>query len=145
MAGHSVGGGGDPLRRFRLLSDVTVVAYSAMVDTAKEAARVLASEGVDTEILDLRTLVPMDKEALITSVGKTGRLVIAHEAVQRTGFGAEVAATVADSEAFGYLLAPIVRVANPNVPVPYGKALQKHALPGWEEIARAVRRVMTYA
>lgn len=126
-------------------SDVTVVAYSAMVGTAKEAAKVLAGEGVDVEVIDLRTLVPFDREAVVASVCKTGRLVIAHEAVQRTGFGAEVAATIADSEAFGYLAAPIVRVANPNVPVPYSKALHKYALPGQEEIITAVRRVMTYA
>ena len=126
-------------------SDVTVVAYSAMVETAKEAAEVLAGEGVDVEILDLRTLVPFDKKTAVASVCKTGRLVIAHEAVQRAGFGAEVAATVADSEAFGYLQAPIVRVANPNVPVPYSKALHSYALPSQEEIVKAVRRVMTYA
>ena len=126
-------------------SDATIVAYSAMVGAAKEAAEVLAGEGVDVEVIDLRTLVPFDRESVVASVCKTGRLVIAHEAVQRTGFGAEVAATVADSDAFGYLAAPIVRVANPNVPVPYSKALHKYALPGQVEIVAAVRRVMTYA
>jgi pyruvate dehydrogenase E1 component beta subunit len=126
-------------------SDVTIVAYSAMVGAAKEAAQALAGQGVDVEVIDLRTLVPFDGETVVGSVCKTGRLVIAHEAVQRTGFGAEVAATVADSQAFGYLLAPIVRVANPNVPVPYSKALHKYALPGQEEIVAAVQRVMAYA
>jgi pyruvate/2-oxoglutarate/acetoin dehydrogenase E1 component len=126
-------------------SDVTVVAYSAMVGAAQEAAEVLAGEGVGAEVIDLRTLVPFDREAVVASVCKTGRLVIAHEAVQRSGFGAEVAATIADSEAFGYLQAPIVRVANPNVPLPYSKALHKYALPGQEQIEVAVRRVMAYA
>ena len=126
-------------------SDATVVSYSAMVGAAQEAAKVLAGEGVDVEVIDLRTLVPFDGKAIVASVCKTGRLVIAHEAVRRTGFGAEVAATIADSDAFGYLQAPIVRVANPNVPLPYSRALQKYALPGQEEIVAAVRRVMTYA
>jgi pyruvate dehydrogenase E1 component beta subunit len=125
-------------------SDATLVAYSNMVVAAKTAADALADEGVDVEVIDPRTLVPFDKEAVVASVCKTGRLVIAHEAVRRTGFGAEIAATVADSEAFGYLLAPIVRVANPNVPVPYGAALQKRALPDHENIIAAIRRVMAY-
>jgi pyruvate/2-oxoglutarate/acetoin dehydrogenase E1 component len=131
-------------RVYRAGSDVTVVAYSAMVSAALEAAESLASEGVDVEVIDLRTLVPFDGEAVVASVCKTGRLVVAHEAVRRTGFGAEVAATIADSEAFAYLQAPIVRVANPNVPIAYGKALHKYALPAQEEIVTAVRRVMNY-
>jgi len=125
-------------------SDVTIVAYSAMVGAAKEAAEALAGEGLDVEIIDLRTLVPFDGEAVVTSVCKTGRLVVAHEAVRRTGFGAEVVATIADSDAFGYLQAPIVRVANPNSPLPYSRSLHKYVLPGQEEILAAVRRVMTY-
>ncbi len=126
-------------------SDVTLVAYSNMVIAAKKAAKALVGEGVDVEVIDPRTLVPFDKEAVVASVCKTGRLVIAHEAVRRTGFGAEIAATIADSEAFGYLQAPIVRVANPNVPVPYSTTLQQYALPGQEDIIAAVQRVMTYA
>ncbi len=127
-------------------SDVTLVAYSNMVVAARTAAEALADEGVDVEIIDPRTLVPFDRDAVIASVCKTGRLVIAHEAVRRTGgFGAEIAATIVDSEAFGYLQAPIVRVANPGVPVPYSDALQGQALPDSEDIVTAVRRVMAYA
>jgi pyruvate dehydrogenase E1 component beta subunit len=125
-------------------SDVTLVAYSSMVIAANEAAEALAGEGIDVEVIDPRTLVPFDKEAVVASVCKTGRLVIAHEAVRRSGFGAEIAATIIDSEAFGYLQAPIVRVANPNVPVPYSKSLHPYALPDKKDIISAAKRVMAY-
>jgi pyruvate dehydrogenase E1 component beta subunit len=125
-------------------SDVTLVAYSNMVIAANEAAEALAGEGIDVEVIDPRTLVPFDKEAVVASVCKTGRLVIAHEAVRRSGFGAEIAATIIDSEAFGYLQAPIVRVANPNVPVPYSKSLHPYALPDKKDIISAAKRVMVY-
>ena len=125
-------------------SDVTIVAYSNMVVAAESAAEALADEGVDAEVVDPRTLVPFDKDTVVRSVCKTGRLVIVHEAVRRAGFGAEIAATVVDSDAFAYLQAPIVRVANPGVPLPFGSALQKLALPGTEDIVTAVRRVMSY-
>jgi pyruvate dehydrogenase E1 component beta subunit len=126
-------------------SDVTIVAYSSMVRAAIEATDTLATEGIDVEVIDPRTLVPFDTEAVVDSVCKTGRLVIAHEAVRRGGFGAEIAATIADSEAFGYLQAPIIRVANPNVPVPYSKALHPYALPDKDDIITAAKRVMEYA
>lgn len=124
--------------------DVTVVAWSTMVAVAQDAAAALEAEGVDVEVIDLRTLVPLDKETIIQSVCKTGRLVIAHEAVERGGYGAEIAAIVAGSAAFGYLQAPIVRVANPGVPVPHSPALQQLVLPGKAEIFAAVKRVMAY-
>ena len=100
--------------------------------------------GIEAEVIDPRTLVPFDKATVVESVCKTGRLVIVHEAVRRSGFGAEIAASVAESEAFGYLQAPIARVANPGVPVPHGSALHQYALPGKEDIVAAVRRVMSY-
>ena len=126
-------------------SDVTVVAWSNMAEVAEEAADRLAEDGVSVELIDLRTLVPFDREAVVASVSKTGRLVIAHEAVRRGGFGAEVAAVVADSDAFDHLLAPIARVANPGVPVAHGSALHALALPGPDDIVAAVRRLMDYA
>ena len=125
-------------------SDVTIVAYSSMAPMAEKAAETLAEEGVDAEVIDPRTLVPFDRDTVVASVCKTGRLVVAHEAVKRAGFGAEIAATVVDSDAFGYLQAPIVRVGNPGVPVPFGVALQKHAAPDVEDIIAAVRRVVSY-
>jgi pyruvate dehydrogenase E1 component beta subunit len=116
-----------------------------MVRVAEAAADELAGAGVDAEVIDPRTLVPFDKATLVESVCKTGRLVIVHEAVRRSGFGAEIAATIADSDAFAYLQAPIVRVANPGVPVPFGTALQERVLPVQADIVSAVQRVMTYA
>lgn len=98
-------------------SDVTLVAWSNMVRTCLEAAELLSAEGIEAEVIDLRTLVPLDKEAILESVAKTRRLVIAHEAVRTGGFGAEVAAIVAD-EGFDLLEAPIRRVAAPDAPVP---------------------------
>jgi pyruvate dehydrogenase E1 component beta subunit len=124
--------------------DVTLVTYSAMNTLAEAAAKELAEAGIDVEVIDLRTLVPFDKTTVTESVRKTGRLVILHEAVRRCGFGAEIAATVMESDAFGYLQAPIVRVANPGVPVPHSKALHRYALPSREDVIAAVRRVMEY-
>lgn len=124
--------------------DVTVVAWSHMVGVAEQAADVLAEDGVAVEVIDPRTLVPFDIDGVMESVCKTGRLVIVHEAVRRAGFGAEVAAAVMGGEAFGYLMAPIERVANPGVPVPHSEALHRLALPGEEDVIAAVRRVMAY-
>ena len=124
--------------------DVTIVAWGGCVPLAEDAAMRLAGEGVDAEVLDLRTLVPFDRDAVVASVCRTGRLVIVHEAVQRCGFGAEVAASVVDSMAFDHLQAPIVRVANPGVPVPHSRALHALALPSADDVVDAVRRVVGY-
>ncbi|HEV8130676.1 MAG TPA: alpha-ketoacid dehydrogenase subunit beta [Acidobacteriota bacterium] len=126
-------------------SDVTVVAYSGMVAVAEEAAHELAGEGVEAEVIDPRTLVPFDKKTIVESVCKTGRLVVVHESVRRGGVGAEIAAAVIDSDAFGYLRAPILRVTNPGVPIPFSATLRKIVSPGKDEVVAAVRRVMAYA
>ena len=125
-------------------SDVTVVTFGNMVRMAEKVAEKMADEGVSVEVVDPRTLVPFDGQTLVQSVCKTGRLVVAHEAVKRGGFGAEIAAEVIDSEAFEYLQAPIVRVANPGVPVPHSQALHKFALPGKSDLINAIRRVLDY-
>ena len=124
--------------------DVTIVTWLNMAPIVEEAARELADDGVSAEVIDLRTLVPFDRETVVRSVRKTGRLVIVHEAVRRGGFGAEVAATVADSEAFPHLKAPIVRVANVGAPVPHSPDLSVHVLPGKNDILEGVRRVVGY-
>ena len=124
-------------------SDATVVSWGSTVLMAEDAANRLTDEGVSIEVLDLRSLVPFDRQAVVKSVTKTGRLVVIHEAVQRGGFGAEVVASVVDSDAFEYLRAPIVRVANPNVPVPHSAALHESALPTVDDVLAAVRRVMS--
>lgn len=121
--------------------DVTVVATMAMVHKALEAAEDLAKEGIEVEVVDLRTLSPLDKETIINSVKKTHRLVIVHEAVKQAGPGAEIAATVAE-EAFEYLDAPIKRVAAPFTPVPFSPVLESAYIPSKESIISAVKEVI---
>jgi pyruvate dehydrogenase E1 component beta subunit len=108
------------------------------VPAALRAARELEPDGVSVEVLDPRTLVPLDVDAIAASVGKTGRIVVAHEAVRFGGFGAEIAAHVAE-HCFWDLDAPVVRVGAPSHPVPYQKDLEQLTLPGAAEIAAAVR------
>lgn len=108
--------------------DVTIVAWSRMATTALAAAELLAAQGVDAEVIDLRSLQPMDTATVLASVARTGRAVVAHEAVGFAGLGAEVAATIAE-RAFGRLLAPVERVAAPFVPVPAAPALERAFVP----------------
>ena len=122
-------------------SDVTVVATQAMVARALAAAADLEKDGVSVEVIDPRTLVPLDAAAILQSVAKTGRLVIAHEAVKRGGFGAEVAALVAE-RAIDTLDAPIVRVAARNVPMPYNDSLERATIPTQQDITAAVRAIL---
>jgi pyruvate/2-oxoglutarate/acetoin dehydrogenase E1 component len=119
-------------------ADCTVVAWSKMVHLSLEAAARLVDDGIDAEVLDLRTLVPLDREALLASVRKTGRLVIVQEAPERGGYGAEIAAVVA-SEAFPFLKTSIRRVAGRNVPLPMAPNLESVVLPQTEWIVEAVR------
>lgn len=118
--------------------DVTVVATSRMVLFALEAADSLSEEGIEIEVIDPRTLVPLDLETIITSVKKTGRAVIVHEACERGGVGAEIATQIQE-KAFDYLDGPILRVANPNVPIPFARSLEAAAIPDEERISTAVR------
>jgi len=122
-------------------SDVTVVAVSDMVGYSLSASELLAEEGISVEVIDPRTLVPLDKAAIIASVKKTGRLVVVHEAVKRGGFGGEIASLIAE-EAFDYLDAPIKRVAGRNVPIAFNETLEKKAVPSAEEIAAAARSLI---
>lgn len=121
-------------------SDVTIVAWSAMVHKALAAAEALAKEGISAEVIDPRTLAPFDKESLLQSVGKTGKLVIVHEANLTGGFGGEIAAIVAD-EGFDLLNAPIKRVTAPDTPVPFATVLEKAYLPSEEKIIKAVKEM----
>jgi pyruvate/2-oxoglutarate/acetoin dehydrogenase E1 component len=122
-------------------NDVTIVTYSRMVLRALEAAEQLAAEGIDVEVIDLRTLKPLDTETIVASVQKTGRVVILSEAYKNTGFNAELLATVNDL-AFDYLDAPIVRVAAADVPVPASPALEEYAIPQTRDVIAAVKKVM---
>lgn len=123
--------------------DVSVITYGAMVHASMEAAELLKSEGVSVEILDLRTLLPMDRAAILDTVRKTGRALIVHEATKTGGPGGEIAALIAE-HAFLDLDAPIVRVAPPDTPVPYSPPLEEFFLPNATKIAEAIRALARY-
>ena len=118
--------------------DITIVATSSMVMKSEEAAKRLEKEGIDCEIIDLRTIVPMDTETIINSVKKTGKLIVADEAYERCGIGAEIPAAVAD-EIFYYLDAPCGRVNNPNVPLPFSPALEFPLIPSADKVYEKVK------
>jgi pyruvate/2-oxoglutarate/acetoin dehydrogenase E1 component len=120
-------------------TDLTIVAYSIMVPRALEAAEKLAAEGIEVEVVDPRCLKPLDTETIIRSVSKTGRVLIAHEAPITGGFGGELAAVIAGSEAFDYLDAPIRRIAGRDIPIPYNRNLERAAVPQVEDIVAAAR------
>ncbi|HEV2507200.1 MAG TPA: alpha-ketoacid dehydrogenase subunit beta [Mesorhizobium sp.] len=119
--------------------DLTIVATSIMVHKALEAAAALQAEGIDIEVIDLRTVRPMDKQTIIDSVKKTSRLLCVYEAVKTLGIGAEVSAVVAESDAFDYLDAPIVRLGGAEVPIPYNPDLEKATVPQVPDIIAAAR------
>ena len=122
-------------------SDVTVIAWSNLVLSALEAAEQLAGEGISVEVLDPRGINPLDKEAILASVEKTGRVVLAHEAAKTGGPGSEVAAIIAE-EALTSLAAPIKRVGAPDVPIPQSVYLEQLYVPKTEDVVAAVREVM---
>ena len=131
-----------PLGKARIAregSDVTIVTYSEIVNRALAAAEALAKDGISAEVIDLRTISPWDKEAVLASVRKTGRLVVAHEAVRAFGVGAEIAATVQE-EAFDALKRPIQRLGAPFAPVPFGP-LEAYYVVTAEQIALAARKI----
>jgi pyruvate/2-oxoglutarate/acetoin dehydrogenase E1 component len=121
--------------------DATLVTVSHMVLKALRAADRLAGEGVDVEVIDLRSLFPLDLDAILRSVRKTNHAVIAHEACRRGGFGAELAAEIQE-KAFDFLDAPVGRVGALDVPIPYSKPLEEFVIPSEDRIIAAVRRVL---
>lgn len=123
-------------------SDITVIAVSTMVPKALSAAEKLAREGIDVEVVDLRTIAPLDEETIIKSVKKTGRLVTAEHSNMRCGIGAEIAAVVME-KALEYLEAPLLRVAVPNVPIPVSPTLEAAAIPDEDTLIEAVKKSMT--
>ncbi|MFH1351613.1 MAG: alpha-ketoacid dehydrogenase subunit beta [Pseudomonadota bacterium] len=125
----------------RVGEDITIVALSYMVKIALEAADDLEKEGIKAEVVDPRTISPLDKETIIESVKKTGRLLIVHEAVKHCGFGAEVAAIVAE-EAFDFLDTPIVRIGAPFMPVPFSKGAEGKYMPSKERIVSKVKEIL---
>ena len=123
--------------------DVTIVAIAAMVQKALEAADILQKENISAEVIDPRTLVPLDEKAILDSVAKTSRLVVVDEDYERCGMASQISAAVA-SKGFGSLKAPIKTVATPTVPIPYSKELEHSILPNAEKISAAVREVVSY-
>jgi 2-oxoisovalerate dehydrogenase E1 component beta subunit len=124
--------------------DVTVVTWGAMVYTAAEAAGKVAEEdGVSAEIIDLRTIVPWDKKAVLASVQKTSKVIVLHEDTHTGGFGGEIAATLAE-EAFEHLDAPVRRITAPDAPVPFSPPLEKAFIPQVEDVAAGIKELAEY-
>jgi pyruvate/2-oxoglutarate/acetoin dehydrogenase E1 component len=122
--------------------DLTLIATSIMVVRSLEAAAQLAEEGIEVEVVDPRTLKPLDTETIVASVSKTGRVLIVHEACKTGGYGAELSAAIAESEAFDYLDAPIVRLAGRDMPIPYNRMLEHHTVPQVEDIVGKARAIV---
>jgi len=124
-------------------SDLSIISYGAAVHLCVEVARTLEREGASIEVVDLRSLAPLDRETVLESVKKTNRALIVHEANMTAGFGAEIAALIAQ-EAFDYLDAPVMRVASLDVPVPFSPPLEMAMLPSVDKITTAARRLLAY-
>jgi 2-oxoisovalerate dehydrogenase E1 component beta subunit len=122
---------------------VSVITYAAMVHTALEAAETLAKEGIELEVVDLRTLLPLDREAIAATVKKTNRAIILHEDVRTGGIAGEVVAII-NEEAFDWLDAPIVRITSKDTPVPFSPPLEAWFLPKVEDVVREAKRLMAY-
>ncbi len=122
-------------------SDVTIVASAIMVHRALEAAAKLAEEGIEVEVIDLRSVRPIDRDTIIASVKKTGKLLCVYEGVRTLGVGAEISALIAESEAFDYLDAPIQRLGGAEAPIPYNPDLERAAVPQKADIETVARRL----
>jgi pyruvate/2-oxoglutarate/acetoin dehydrogenase E1 component len=133
-----------PIGRARVVragDDITIVAWSRMVEVSVAAADALAAEGIEAEVIDMRSIVPMDVETIVGSVLRTGRAVVVHEAVVSFGAGAEVAARITE-ETFSRLRAPVARVGAPPVPLPFSPPLEAACIPDPDAVTAAVRRTM---
>ncbi len=130
-------------RTHREGDDISLITWGAMVYTADEAAQKLEGDGVSVEILDLRTLAPWDKDAVLRSVGKTSKALVLHEDTLTGGFGAEIAATIAE-EAFENLDAPVRRIAAPDTPVPFSPPLEKAFIPQVEDVVAGLKELAEY-
>ena len=123
---------------------VTIVSYSLMLQRSLEAATKLAAEGIEAEVVDLRTLLPYDHETILNSVKKTSRCAVVYESSRTMGVGAEIAAMVAE-EGFAYLDAPVIRISPPDAPQePFAPTMADHYLPNADRIAQAIRDLVAY-
>jgi pyruvate/2-oxoglutarate/acetoin dehydrogenase E1 component len=118
-------------------TDVTIVTWSNMVQRALGAAEQLAGQGVSVEVVDLRTLRPLDRDAITASVSKTGRALVVHESPRLGGFGGEVAASIVEGEAFDFLQAPVRRLAGREAPIPYNPNMEAASVPQVADIVAA--------
>ena len=134
-----------PLRKAAVVRegrDLTIIAWGAMIPVARQAAEAAQAEGVSIEVIDLRTLAPMDRDTIVASVKRTGRALVVHEAPKTCGLGAEIAATIGESALLS-LNAPVTRVTGPDITVPLPKS-EDYYIPGPERVLRAVHRLMEY-
>jgi pyruvate dehydrogenase E1 component subunit beta len=134
-----------PLRKAAVVRegrDLTIIAWGAMIPVARQAAEAAQAEGVSIEVIDLRTLSPMDRDTIVASVKRTGRALVVHEAPKTCGLGAEIAATIGESALLS-LNAPVTRVTGPDITVPLPKS-EDYYIPGPERVLRAVHRLMEY-
>ena len=122
--------------------DLTILATMIEVKRALDAADILSREGIEAEVVDPRTLKPLDMETIVKSVSKTGKVMIVHEAPKTGGYGGELSASIAESKAFDYLDAPIIRLAGRDMPIPYNRNLEKHSVPQVEDIIETARRLV---
>jgi len=135
-----------PIGKARLVregGDVSIITYAAMLQVALEAAEAAARDGIAVEVLDLRTLLPLDEEAILATAARTGKVMLLHEATRTGGPGGELAALIAE-RAFEYLDAPVMRVAPPDTPVPYSPPLEEYFLPNAEKVGQAIRALYDY-
>jgi pyruvate/2-oxoglutarate/acetoin dehydrogenase E1 component len=123
--------------------DLTIVTFGAMVHTALDAAKRLEGEGVEIEVVDLRTLAPIDRDTLLESVARTSKVIVLHEAPRTGGIGGELAALIAE-EAFEFLDGPVVRIASLDTPVPYSPPLEAAYLPSVDKVVEAAKRLVRY-
>src|SRR5688500_10126985 len=121
----------------------SIITYGAMVLTALDAAEELEKEGLDVEVIDLRTLAPLDRPGILASVKKTNRAIVLHEASRTGGIGGEITAILAE-EAFEWLDAPVVRIASIDTPVPYSPPLEDYYLPQIKDVVDAARKLAAY-
>ena len=124
-------------------TDVSLITYGAMVHKAMEAAGKLADEGIDLEVMDLRTLLPLDEEAILATAQKTNKIIILHEDTRTGGIAGEIAAILGE-KAFEYLDGPIIRITSPDTPVPYSPPLEEFFLPQVDDIVNAARKLAAY-
>jgi 2-oxoisovalerate dehydrogenase E1 component beta subunit len=124
-------------------SDLSIITFGAMTHTALEAAATLSDAGVEAEVLDLRSLAPLDRDAILTTVSKTSRALLLYEATRTGGIGGELAAIIAE-DAFEYLDAPVMRVASVDTPVPYSPPLEAAFLPNADKVVAAAKKLVEY-